>query len=125
VTPSTGIGYWLWDTPDLKAMVEAGAGVTFTDYREGKEDDAELVLVPRAYAEKTIIGKSKASQEAIAYPSMTEIGDYRLHLNTGFTNPITDQLSLNINWVNDYNSNPGANTKKHDMRLTSSIEFSF
>lgn len=125
VTPSVGIGYWFWDDPDWKLMTELGAGVTMTDYREDTKDTKELVLIPRAYAEKRIIGESRLSQEAVFYPSMSDFGEYRLHLDTAFKNPITDQIDIKVSWINDYNSNPGSGFKKHDMRLVSTLEYHF
>jgi len=125
ITPSAGLGYWFSDTDDWKAMAELGGGVTLTRYRDDQENETELVLVPRGYAEKKLIGKSRLSQEATFYPSMTDYGEYRLNLETVFKNPIVENLNLNIKWINDYNSRPGSDTKKHDMRLMSSVEYAF
>jgi len=125
ITPSIGIGYWFWDLPGWKAMAELGAGVTFTDFRNNTDDKAELEIIPRAYLEKKLIGRSVLSQDAIAYPSLTEDGDYRFRLDTSFKNPITDRLSLRLSMINNYNSNPGKEIKKHDLRLMSSFEYAF
>jgi len=125
ITPSTGVGYWFSDKKEWKFMTELGLGVTFTDFGNDTDEEAELVLIPRAYAEKKLIGESKISQEAIFYPSLSDRGEYRLHLDTALTNPITDQLSLRVSWINDYNSDPGKDVKEHDMRLTTGLEYSF
>lgn len=124
-TPSTGLGYWVWDREDLKLLGEAAIGTTFTQYRTGEEDQSELVLIPRLYGEKALFKGSRLSQDIIAYPSLTETGEYRWKSDTQFTNPITEKLALKLNWINEYNSRPGANAKELDMRLTTGLEYSF
>jgi len=124
-TPSTGVGYWFSDTDDWKLMTELGVGVTWTDYRDDRKNESELVLIPRLFAEKRLIANARISEDLTVYPSLTNSGEYRLHSETVFTNPITDQFQLKLSWVNDYNSQPGAASKKHDMQLTTSLEYLF
>jgi len=125
LVPQVGLGYWFWDTDDIKLMTEAGLGVQYTKFREPDESETELIAIPRAYFEKRLFKDSTFSQEAIAYPSLTELGEYRLHLETAFTNPISDELALKVSWINDFNSNPGPDIKKHDMEWLLSLEYSF
>lgn len=124
-TPSTGIGYWFSDSEDWKLMSEFGGGVTYTDYRTERKNDTELVLIPRLFAEKRLLGQSRISEEVTAYPSLTNRGEYRLRSETIFTNPISEKLRLKITWLNEYNSAPGAGIKKQDSSLVSSLEYLF
>lgn len=124
-TPSTGLGYWFADGEDWKLMFETGVGVTFTDYRDETESETELVLIPRLYLERQLVGKLRVTEELTAYPSLTNSGEYRLKNEAALKNPITDKLDLKVSAINEYNSRPGADVKKHDMRLTSGLEYRF
>lgn len=124
-TPFTGLGYWFADEEDWKLMFETGIGVTFTDYRDETESETELVLIPRLYLERRLIGQLRLTEELTAYPSLTNSGEYRFENEAALKNPITDKLDLKVSAVNEYNSNPGSGAKKHDMRLTSGLEYKF
>ncbi|MFC1594283.1 YdiY family protein [Candidatus Omnitrophota bacterium] len=125
IVPSIGIGYWFEDTDDFKLMTELGAGAQYTNYRDSTKDDIEPILIPRAYIEKRIIDDARISEDLTLYPSLEDTGKYRLRSETVFTNPISDELSLQLSWVNDYDSDPSSGTKKHDMRFISALTYSF
>lgn len=123
--PSAGVGYWLFDLPQIKMMAEIAIGLEHTDYRDETGDSNEIVLVPRAFFERELFINSKILQDITLYPSLKDTGEYRLHSETTFTNPITDKVSLNLSLINDYNSDPSGDTKKHDLRLISSLVYVF
>jgi len=123
--PSVGIGYWFSDISDWKAMTEVGIGLEHTNFRDDTKDSNEAVLIPRAFFEKGLFGKSRISQDIIFYPSLTESGEYRLHSETAFINPINEKFSLRFSFIDDYNLNPTKDTKKNDTRLISSLSYSF
>ncbi len=125
IIPSTGVGYWLADTDDFKAMGEIGIGAEYTNYIDSTKDETEPVLIPRAFLEKKLFKDSRISEDVYLYPSLADAGKYRLHSETVFTNPISEKLSLQISWINDYNSEPSAGTKKTDMKILSSLVYSF
>jgi len=125
IIPSLGLGYWFADSDDFKLMAEAGGGIEHTRFRDDKEDQTELTFIPRLYVERKVIGESRVSNDLVVYPSLTDRGKYRWRMDTQFKNPITDRLSLSFNWINDYNSDPGADVKKHDMRLSTRLEYNF
>lgn len=125
LVPATGMGYWLYDLPGLKAMAELALGLEHTDYRGNKKDTDEAVLVPRLFFEKEIFNKLRFSQDLYAYPAMDDFGDYRIHSETAFTNPVTKNLSLDIKVIDDYDSTPAEDAKKNDTRFISSLSYSF
>ncbi|MBL7131101.1 MAG: DUF481 domain-containing protein [Candidatus Omnitrophica bacterium] len=125
VIPSTGVGYWFSDAEDFKAMSELGLGLEYTNYPDQTKDETEPVLIPRAFVEKRIWGQSRISEDLFLYPSLEDTGDYRLHSETVFSNPINDALTLELSLINDYDSDPPTNIKKHDTRLISSLVYSF
>ena len=125
IVPATGIGYWFFDQPDWKAMAEVGLGLEHTNFRDTTKDSNEMILVPRAFLEKKILGDSRISQDIILYPSLEDIGEYRLYSETSLVNPINDKLSLGLSLIADYNSTPSKDTKKRDIRLISSLTYAF
>lgn len=125
IIPSSGIGYWFSDNDPFKALSELALGYEYTEYNNDTEASEEVVLIPRLFAEWNIYGDTRLSEELFIYPSLTDLGEYRLSSETVFTNPINDHVALKLKYINDYNSNPPDNTKKHDMIFTSSLSCSF
>lgn len=125
VIPSTGAGYWFFDTPGFKAMAEFGVGFEHTKFRQEEPDQNETVLIPRAFLEKKVFSRSKITQDISVYPSLTESGEYRLHSETSLVNPLTDKLSLCFSFIDDYYSDPAEPAKKNDSRFISSLKYSF
>lgn len=124
-TPSTGLGYWFSDQDAWKALFETGIGVTFTNYRDETKSRTEVVLIPRIYLEKRLIGELRASEEFIWYPSLSRPGEHRFKSEAALKNPITKWLDLKFSLVNEFNSDPSGEAKKHDLRLTSGVEYKF
>lgn len=125
VIPSLGIGYWFSDTPDWKAMAEVGAGYEHTHFRDDTDDSNEAVLIPRAFLEKRLFGKSRIKEDVFFYPSLEDTDEYRIHSETTFTNPINEHLALSISVIDDYNSNPPKGIKKNDIRVVTSLDYNF
>ena len=125
IIPSLGIGYWFSDEEDWKAMVELGAGFEHTDYRDNTDNSNEAVIIPRAFFEKRLFGESRIKEDISLYPSLEDVGDFRVHSETVFTNPIDENLSLSLSLINDYDSAPAGSTEKNDIRFTSSLVYSF
>lgn len=123
--PSTGLGYWFSDTDDWKAMTEGALGLEHTDYRDNTKDSDEAIFIGRGYLEKKIFRDSRIIEDAYIYPSLSETGEYRLHSETSFVNPINDTLSLKLSLTVDYDSDPPTNTKKTDTRFTTALQYSF
>lgn len=123
--PGVGVGYWFLDLPEAKMMAEIAIGLEHTDYRDETDNSNEAILIPRAFLERRLFVNSKLTQDVTLYPSLKDLGEFRLHSETTFTNPITDKLSLNFSLINDYDSDPPDDTKSHDLRLISSLAYGF
>lgn len=125
LVPSAGIGYWFSDEPDWKMMVELAGGFEHTVFRDDIADSDEAVLIPRAFAEKLLFGRVRLSEDIVAYPSLTDTGEYRLRSETVLTSPISDALLLRVSFIDDYNSDAPKDTKKNDILTTTSLVYSF
>jgi len=125
LVPAAGLGYWLYDLPELKLMVEAAIGLEYTEFRSAKEETKEMVLAPRAFFEKKIFDRLIFSEDFYAYPQVEDFSKYRLRSETSFTSPLTESLSLKFSLIDDYNSDPPEDIKKNDMQFISSLMYSF
>ncbi len=126
--PSTGVGYWFSDKPELKAMTEIAIGLENTHFRGDNPTKYEAVLIPRIFVEKKLLGDTVISQEIIFYPSLSYMGDYRLYLQTSLKNPLTDRLFLRVSFIDNYNSCPAnadTDTKRNDMQLVTSLGYTY
>jgi putative salt-induced outer membrane protein len=126
LNPSTGVGYWFSDTDDLKVKTELGLGYQYTDYRiETSPDNGEPVLVPRFFIDKRLIGNLHLSEDLAYYPSLEDFNDYRFRSETDLVNQITQQWSLKISYVNDFDSVPPLGFKKDDYTWVTSLVYHF
>ena len=123
--PAAGVGYWFYDLPRLKLMVEAGAGYEHTSYRSNIKDKGGWVLAPRAFFEKELFSNTKISQNIFYYPAFEDFSDYRIHSETMLDIAMNHKLSLRISLIDDYNADPPADTKDNDLRVISSLAYSF
>lgn len=123
--PSTGVGYWFYDLPEVKLLAELGVGLEHTDYRSKIKDRDEAILIPRAFFEKTLFTNSKISQNLYLYPALEDFNEYRLRSETILAVALNKKLSLRLSLIDDYNSAPPEDTKKNDLRLMSSLAYSF
>jgi len=123
--PSAGAGHWFYDTDPLKLLAETALGYEYTDYRDATDESKEIVLIPRLFFEKIIFGDSKIMEDLIFYPKVDDLSDYRLHSKTILKNPLRDNLSLDLSFIEDYDSKPTEDTKKNDFRIITSLTYSF
>ena len=125
LVPAAGAGYWFYDLPEIKIMVEAGAGREYTYYRSNAREKREWVLIPRAFLEKKLFNNSKITQNLFWYPIFEDFGIYRLRSETTLEVALNKGLSLRLSLTDDYNSDPPKDTKNNDLRFTSSLAYSF
>ena len=125
VLPSVGLGYWFSDTTNWKAMTEAGLGSEYVNYRDDTKNTNEAVVISRSFFDKRLFKESHLSEDFTIYPSLKNSGEYRLHSEAAFTNPVSKQFSLKISLIDDYNSNPAKDKKKNDTQIISSLNYSF
>ncbi len=122
---SSGIGYWFADREDWKAMAEVGLGWERTNFRRVTPSRSDPVLVPRAYAQTALWGDSTLSQNVVVWPSLGDLSEYRLRAETVLDHPVTGGMSLQLRFVDEYQSEPGDSAKRNDARLTSSLVYAF
>lgn len=125
IIPAAGIGYWFFDLARIKFMLEAAAGLEYTDFADETKDSSEIVLIPRLFYEQKIFKNITVSEDLIFYPPVENFGDYRLRSETALTGVISKGLAVRLSLIDDYNRKPPEDTKKNDMRVLSSVVYSF
>ena len=123
--PSVGLGYWFADQPGWQAIAEMGIGWERTEYRDTTPTRSDAVLVPRVFASKTLIGQTTLSEDLTVWPNLSDTGAYRLRAETVLTNPIAAGLSLEVKFIDEFDSDPAGATKKNDARVISSLVYDF
>lgn len=122
--PSAGLGYWLVKQDTFKWSVEGGLGYEVTNFRSEKATQKSMVGIGKTHLEKTLIKKSKVTEDFTIIPTFNGNG-YRINNEVEFTNPINDMLSLSIKYISDYNSAPPPDKKKMDTRLVTGVKYAF
>jgi len=125
IIPAVGIGYWFSDKEEFKVMVELAVGLEHTNYRDDTRNSTEAVLIPRGYLMKKLSDTLTVSEDVTLYPSLGEVGDFRLKSETALTNAMTESMALKVSFIDEFNSSPAGSTKKNDYRLVSSIVYAF
>lgn len=125
LTPSTGLGYWFSDETDRKAMAELGVGWEHTVFRDTTSDRGAPVLVPRGFIQTSLLGDTTLSQEVTLWPSLGDFGEYRLRAETVLTDPVASGLSFRVSFIDEFESDPAAGSKRNDARLVSSFVYAF
>jgi putative salt-induced outer membrane protein YdiY len=125
LVPASGIGYWFFDLPGTKFMLEAGAGVESTYFRSNIKNTLEWVFIPRAWFEKELFSNMVLTQGISYYLGFEDLSCYRLRSETAIDVMINGRLKLRFSVLDDYNAGPPKNVKKNDLRLVTSLAYSF
>lgn len=123
--PATGIGYWFSDELPFKMLLESGLGVERTNYLTGAQNTTEMIFAGRAYAEWRLLEKFTLSEEFTIYPVLSDPGQFRFISESQAKIPLYEGLSLKFSLIDEYKSNPGTATQKNDLRVESSVAYSF
>jgi putative salt-induced outer membrane protein YdiY len=125
LVPAAGIGYWFFDKSDFKLMAELGVGLEHTHYRSNTEEKNEGILIPRLFLEKRLFKNTKITQDVYYYPQWEDFNMYRIRSKTELDIALNKKLSARLSLIDDYNSSPTEGTKKNDLKLISSLAYSF
>ncbi|MCG8430009.1 MAG: DUF481 domain-containing protein [Candidatus Omnitrophica bacterium] len=124
ILPSVGLGYWFWRQDDWKWMAEGSLGYEITSYRSAKPDDEEPVAILRTYLEKQVLENARISEDFSVIPSL-EGGGTRIKSITAFTNPLADNLDLEVKYTLDHDSKPPGGIKKTDSLFTVGVKYTY
>jgi len=110
-----GLGYFWIREDDEHLKTSFGVGYQFEAYRNGGNESEAILDIGLDYR-KAIAPWILFTHTTQYYPTLDEISEFRLVLNTGFEIPLTTdkKWKLKIGVENRYNSQPPPATKRMD-----------
>lgn len=126
ITPSTGLGYHIVKTDDWTWDVDAGLGYRITRHRVNKAaDDEALTAILHTFAKKQIFEKAFISEDLTVYPGLKSDSGVLLRSETTFSNPLRENVDLELKYIMDYNSQPATGKKKTDGQFIAGLKYKF
>ena len=58
-------------------------------------------------------------------PNFADFTDFRAHYSMNFSYPLLDHTSINLNLIDEYDTNPVQGVKSNDMTVQTTIGISF
>jgi len=89
-----------------------------------EEDDISLRIA--AHYEQQLFTASSVSADLVLRPEFDDFGDYRLTSDVQWATALNDRLSLRLNWLSEYDSNPGSeDAEEWDNKFITAIGYEF
>jgi len=102
------------------------AGFSFREqYRADKTHETDYSLRVAEIFGWRMWGKLMADAKIEFYPDLGEIGEYRFRLESTLRYPVSERLSLNLDAINLYDTQPAQLVEKNDFQVRSSVGVSF
>lgn len=119
-----GLGYKLLTRSNLLANLEAGA--QYQAYEYANRPSKEIVSVRFGQeAAWRITPKLMLTQKAQVTPSVEDLADYRLRFDARLSYPLFKNLTLSLNVIDQYDSQPAPGVEPNDLQVQSTVGFSF
>jgi hypothetical protein len=102
--------------------------IGFNYQKQYRADDTHLTSYSLRVAEIfawRIWEKLTADLKLEAFPNMKEFGEYRLRLESTLRYPVSPLLSLNLDVIDLYDSQPAREVKPNDLQIRSTIGITF
>jgi len=126
VTPSGGVGYHLYRTEDWTWDADVGLGYRITRHRINEAaDDEVLTALVHTFMKKKVLENAFVSEDLTVYPGLEADAGVLLRSESIFTNPLSENLNLELKYIVDYNSEPAADKKKTDTQFVAGIKYTF
>lgn len=122
---SLGIGYRFIDGENVKYKSEIGPSFTYERFRDNIIQTNPGLRIGN-YLDWQIRPKTLFYFKVDFLPVPGDIEDWRLESDVGLRHGLTKSLSLNLNWINEYDNKPGVeNVSKNDATILSTIGYNF
>jgi len=126
ITPSAGLGYHLAREEDWTWDVDASLGYEITRYRiNSANDDETMVAIFHTFAKKKILENAFISEDLSVIPGLESGAGYRVKSESTFSNPLQDNLDLEIKYLVDYDSEPAVGKSSTDKQLVAGVKYKF
>ncbi|HWR32757.1 MAG TPA: DUF481 domain-containing protein [Chitinophagaceae bacterium] len=122
---STGFGYRFVEREGLKYKSEIGPSFTYERFRDKVHQTSPGLRIGNSL-DWQILPSTLFYFKADFLPVPADFADWRLESDIGLRHSLTKSLSLNMNWINQYDNQPSAeNVSKNDATILSTIGYNF
>ena len=122
---STGFGYRFIEREKLKYKSEIGPSFTYERFRDDIHQTSPALRIGN-FLDWQILPSTLFYFKVDFLPVPEDLVDWRLESDMGLRHNLTKSLSLNLNWINQYDNKPSAeNVSKNDATILSTIGYNF
>lgn len=119
-----GVGYQLWDDEIKSLLFEAGLSFFSEDLDEGSDDQWITGRLASQIRWK-IFDKIVFTDYLLVYPSLEDIGAFKLRNEAGISSAIGTGWSLKLSNILEHDSDPPMDIEKNDMYWVLGLQYSF
>jgi len=122
-----GFGYKILQKPKMILSGETGGQYQLMDYAPDSLF-ADRHIVSIRFGEVfswTISNKLTVNQKAAFVPNVQEFGDFRMRFELGLSYPLLKRMTINLNFLNEYDSSPPPGVDSNDLQLQSTLGITF
>ena len=122
---STGFGYRFIEREKLKYKSEIGPSFTYERFRDDIHQTSPGLRIGNSL-DWQILSSTLFYFKVDFLPMPQDLVDWRLESDMGLRHNLTKSLSLNLNWINQYDNKTSAeNVSKNDATILSTIGYNF
>lgn len=122
---STGFGYRFIERERLKYKSEIGPSFTYERFRDDIHQTSPGLRIGNSL-DWQILPSTLFYFKVDFLPVPEDITDWRLESDMGLRHNLTKSLSLNLNWINQYDNKTSAeNVSKNDATILSTIGYNY
>jgi putative salt-induced outer membrane protein YdiY len=126
---SPGVGYNFIDREeDGKPVLlqgEVGPAVVYRNYRERGGSEWAFEAYIGGYYERPVFDEARFYVRTQYYPSITDAGEFRLNVEVGLEQPLSETMNLKLTFIDQYNSDVTRGVKRNDFKALLSITWDF
>jgi putative salt-induced outer membrane protein YdiY len=123
-TMGAGMGYRFLNRPRLVLAGELGSQYQVFNYFSSP--DRENVAARLAENITTKVGKDVSIIQTLGFtPGIQDLSDYQIRFGFTLSLPLFKPLTLNLNVINEYDSQPAPGVSNNDLQLSTTIGVNF
>lgn len=122
--PGVGVGYQWFEGPTANFRTEAGLGFTYEDYK--REEAESFVNARLAYAyDRKLVENVRFIHNFEYFPSLEDLNEYIINTDAGIRVMLTANFFADFRVEWRYNSDPGDDASRSDLRYLLSAGWRF
>ncbi len=119
-----GMGYKIVQRPKLTVNTELGVQYESLDYLTSP-DRSYMSLRFGENLTWNVLEKLNITQRLSVSPDVGDFGTYRIRFDLGMSYPLFKRMTINLNVVDEYDSNPPVGVDRNELQIQSTIGLTF